>query len=85
MQAFIAIAEADETVGKVVNIGSNYEISIADTARLIGEVMGAEVEIELDQGRLRRKRERSGAALGRQYESVGTCPLETAIRGPTGT
>lgn len=50
---FIAALESDIAVGEVINIGSNYEISIGDTARLIAEVMGAEIEIETDEERLR--------------------------------
>lgn len=50
---FIAIAESDDTIGEVINIGSNYEISIGDTVRLIAEVMETEIEIESDDSRLR--------------------------------
>lgn len=50
---FIAVAQAREAVGGVINIGSNYEISVAETARLIAEVMGVELEIEADDMRLR--------------------------------
>lgn len=50
---FIAAAESDNGVGEVINIGSNYEISIGDTVRLISEVMGVEVEIETEDVRLR--------------------------------
>lgn len=53
VRAFAAAAEADAAVGEVVNIGSNFEISIGDTARLIAEVMQVEVSVELDAGRLR--------------------------------
>ena len=53
VRGFVAVAEADAAVGQVVNIGSNYEISIGDTARLIAEVMGREVEIGNDEQRLR--------------------------------
>lgn len=53
VRAFVAMAEADEAVGEVVNIGSNYEISIGDTVRLIAEVMQAEVRVETDADRLR--------------------------------
>ena len=53
VRAFVATAEADAAVGEVVNIGSNFEISIGDTARLIAEVMGVQVSVELDAGRLR--------------------------------
>lgn len=50
---FIAAAESDSAVGQVVNLGSGFEISIGDTAELIAEVMGAEIEIECDDARLR--------------------------------
>ena len=53
VRAFVATAEADGAIGEVVNIGSNFEISIGDTAQLIAEVMGARVTVELDEGRLR--------------------------------
>jgi NAD dependent epimerase/dehydratase len=53
VRAFVATAEADAAVGEVINIGSNFEISIEETARLIAEVMNAEVSVELDTARLR--------------------------------
>lgn len=53
VRGFIAALESDAAVGEVVNIGSNYEISIGDTARLIAEIMGADIEIETDEERLR--------------------------------
>ncbi|WP_346353471.1 NAD-dependent 4,6-dehydratase LegB [Azotosporobacter soli] len=53
VRGFIAVAEAEKAVGEVINIGSNYEISIGDTVKLIAEVMGASIEIETDENRLR--------------------------------
>lgn len=50
---FMAALESGNGVGEVVNFGSNFEISIAETAQLIAEVMGAEIEIISDQARLR--------------------------------
>lgn len=50
---FISIAEFDKSVGEVINIDSNFEISMGDTVQLIAEVMGVEIEIETDQVRLR--------------------------------
>ncbi|WJW74587.1 NAD-dependent 4,6-dehydratase LegB [Thiohalobacter sp. IOR34] len=50
---FMALAATERTIGEVVNIGSGFEISIGDTARLIAEIMGAEIEIETDPQRLR--------------------------------
>ncbi len=53
VRGFIAALESDAAIGEVINVGSNYEISIGDTARLIAEVMGVEIEIETDEERLR--------------------------------
>lgn len=53
VRGFIAVAEADEAVGEVVNVGSNFEVSIGRTVELIAEVMGAQVEIRCDEQRLR--------------------------------
>jgi NAD dependent epimerase/dehydratase len=53
VRGFIAVAESDNSVGEVINIGSNYEITIGETVELIAEVMGAKIQIETDQARLR--------------------------------
>ncbi|MGH6708447.1 MAG: NAD-dependent 4,6-dehydratase LegB [Bradyrhizobium sp.] len=53
---FLAALDSKAGVGEVINIGSGYEISIGDTAHLIAELMGAEIEIEQDQVRLRPER-----------------------------
>ncbi|HJT44553.1 MAG TPA: NAD-dependent 4,6-dehydratase LegB [Rhizomicrobium sp.] len=50
---FLALAECDAAMGKTVNIGSDTEISIGDTARLIANTIGASIEIESDEQRLR--------------------------------
>ena len=53
VSGFRAALETDRAVGEVVNLGSNYEISIGDTAHLIAEEMGQELSIESDHERLR--------------------------------
>ena len=53
VQGFIDVAKSDNSIGEVINIGSNYEISIGDTVKLIAEVMNVEIEIETDEIRLR--------------------------------
>jgi NAD dependent epimerase/dehydratase len=53
VRGFIALAECDHAVGQVVNIGSNYEISVGETARLIAELMDVEVEFISDEQRMR--------------------------------
>jgi dTDP-glucose 4,6-dehydratase len=50
---FVAALDSDAGVGEVVNLGSGYEISIGDTARLIADVMGVDPEIVTDEERLR--------------------------------
>ncbi|MBY0471638.1 NAD-dependent 4,6-dehydratase LegB [bacterium] len=55
VQGMIAMAKSNEVAGEVVNIGSGFEISIGDTAKLIAEIFGARVEIEMDEQRLRPK------------------------------
>lgn len=53
VDAFIKIAESDEAVGEVINIGNNFEISIGETAQLISELMQTEIKIAGDAERLR--------------------------------
>lgn len=55
VDGFILAANSEAGVGEVVNFGSNYEISIGDTVRLIAEAMGSEIEIETEAERLRPK------------------------------
>jgi dTDP-glucose 4,6-dehydratase len=50
---FVAALRSDGGVGRVINVGSNFEISIGDTARLIASVMQREIEIVTDEQRLR--------------------------------
>lgn len=53
VEGFIAVAEAERSVGEVINIGSNFEVSIGETVQTIAELMGAKIEIETDDIRLR--------------------------------
>jgi len=50
---FIAALDSDQGLGEAVNFGSNFEISIGDTARIIAEAMNTEIEIITDEARLR--------------------------------
>lgn len=52
-RGFLLAAACDAAIGRVVNIGSNFEVSIGETARLIGEAMGLDIEAVLDEDRLR--------------------------------
>jgi NAD dependent epimerase/dehydratase len=50
---FMAALASDQGAGEVINLGSNYEISIGDTVQVIADAMDAEIEIITDEQRLR--------------------------------
>jgi len=52
-RGFILLAECPESLGETVNIGSNFEISIAETLELIKELMNSDVSFISDQQRVR--------------------------------
>lgn len=53
VRGFIDVAKSDLAVGEVINIGSNYEISIGKLVELIGDIMQVKIEIETEPERLR--------------------------------
>jgi dTDP-glucose 4,6-dehydratase len=53
VSGFIAIAKSEATIGEVINIGNNYEISIGNTANLIAEIMSVDIDFETETDRLR--------------------------------
>jgi dTDP-glucose 4,6-dehydratase len=53
VRGFIAIAEAERSVGEVINIGSSYEITIGDMVQLLSEIMSVEIRVEIEPVRLR--------------------------------
>lgn len=52
-KGIIAVAECDESLGEVVNIGSNYEISMLGVFNIIREIMGRDVTAVTDEQRIR--------------------------------
>ena len=52
-RGFIALANSPKTIGKTINIGSNFEISVGDTLELIKTIMNSDVNFIVDQQRLR--------------------------------
>lgn len=53
VRGFVRVAECAASVGNVINIGSNFEISIGDTVRLIAEQMDIDIETVSDDQRTR--------------------------------
>ena len=52
-RAFIAVAESEQTIGKVINCASRFEVSIGETARLIAELMDKQITIVEEDQRIR--------------------------------
>jgi NAD dependent epimerase/dehydratase len=52
-RGFIAALKAEGVAGEVINVGSGFEISVADTVRLIAEVMDVSVDISVEDARQR--------------------------------
>ena len=52
-EAFIKIAESDKTIGQVINVASNSEISIGDLANKIFQISGRDIKIICDEERIR--------------------------------
>ena len=52
-RGFIELANCSDAIGKTVNIGSNYEISVGDTLNLIKDLMNSDVTFITEDQRLR--------------------------------
>lgn len=81
---FTAALESPNSIGEVINIGSNFEISIGDTARAIAEVMGAEIEITEDEARRRPENsevERLWASNEKAHRLLGWRPRYGGLDG----
>jgi dTDP-glucose 4,6-dehydratase len=53
VSGFIAALTSNRGIGEVVTLGSNFEISIGETAQQIAELMDTRIEIVSDEQRLR--------------------------------
>lgn len=81
---FIAAMQSDKGIGDVINIGSNFEISIGDTVLAIAQAMGVEVEIVTDEQRLRPDKsevERLWASNAKARELLGWTPKYGGLDG----
>lgn len=84
VRGFLAVAECEAALGQVINVGSNYEISVGDTARLIAELMGRDVEFTGDEQRMRPQGsevERLWADNSRARELAGWTPQYGGVDG----
>ncbi len=52
-RAFLRAALASEVVGQVVNVGSNFEISVSEIIKSVSKLTGRELRIETEEQRVR--------------------------------
>lgn len=84
VSGFIAALNSERSIGEVINIGSNYEISIGDAVRTIVEVMAGEVEIVTDEQRIRPEKsevERLWASNSKAHELLDWQPAFGGVEG----
>lgn len=81
---FIVAARCDAILGEVVNIGTNFEISVGDTAALIAELMDVPMEIETADERLRpdaSEVERLWCDNSKASDLIGWTPSHSGLEG----
>lgn len=84
VNGFIQALETDAGAGEVINLGSNFEVSIGDTAQAIADVMGVDIEIITDDQRLRPDKsevERLWADNKKAKELLGWQPAYSGFDG----
>ena len=84
VNGYMKALETDAGVGQVINLGSNFEISIGDTARAISDVMEAEIEIITENERLRPDKsevERLWADNNKAKKLLGWKPMYGGLEG----
>jgi NAD dependent epimerase/dehydratase len=50
---FIQTAGAPAAIGQTVQLGTGHDVSVGDIVDLVGELLGKELEVELDEARVR--------------------------------
>jgi NAD dependent epimerase/dehydratase len=84
VRVFEHLMQSEAAVGQVVNGGSEFEISIGDTVGEIARMMGVEVTIETEAGRLRPEKsevERLFASTARLQSLTGWQPQYGGLDG----
>jgi len=77
-RGFILAAISDGGVGHVINLGSNFEISIGETMQWISEIMSVEIEAEQEGQRVRPEKsevERLWACNQKAKKILGWAPF----------
>lgn len=84
VRAFSACLESKKAIGETINFGSNFEISIGETAKLIAELMDVKIKVETEDMRVRPPRsevERLWADNAKAKKLTGWTPKYGGLDG----
>ena len=84
VNGFMAALNTPCGLGQVINIGSNFEVSVGDTVRIIGELMGASINIVTSEDRLRPEKsevDRLWADNSKAKDVLGWSPVYAGLDG----
>ena len=84
VQGFIALAESDNSVGEIINIGSNFSISINETVTLIAAMIGTHVEVVRDEQRIRPARSEVKSLWADNTKAMKLCGWKPEYTGREG-
>ena len=83
-RAFVAVAESDATIGLVCNAGHGKGISVGDLASKVAQLLGVNVEIQHEPGRVRPRDSEVGQLIcdaGRLRQLTGWIPEVSLQQG----
>lgn len=84
VSGFLAALRSDSGIGEVINLGSNFEISIGETVQLIAEIMDTQVELVTEDERIRPEKsevDRLWSDNSKAFIKLGWKPSFAGIEG----
>lgn len=84
VSGFISAMLSDKAMGEVINIGSNFEVSVGDMSKIIADIMNVEIEIVSDEERLRPEKsevERLWADNSKALKLINWSPKYAGLTG----
>jgi dTDP-glucose 4,6-dehydratase len=75
---------SDKAMGEVINIGSNFEVSVGEMSKIIADIMHIEIEIVSDEVRLRPEKsevERLWADNSKALKLINWSPKYAGLTG----
>lgn len=84
VNGFLSCIKTDAGIGEVINLGSNYEVSIKETVQIIGKILKVNVKIIEDKTRIRPEKSevtRLWSDNSKAFHTLGWQPEFRGIEG----